>query len=58
MTDDGISKSKRSLTFSIDMRHRGQINEVEVSLMEIFGKQGQSDCRQFGGYLAGLLRAL
>ncbi len=41
MTDDGISKSKRSLTFSIDMRHRGQINEVEVSLMEIFGRQSR-----------------
>ena len=53
MTDDGISKSKRSLTFSIDMRHRGQINEVEVSLMEIFGKQARVNAAN----LADILQA-
>ena len=53
MTEDGISKSKRSLTFSIDMRHRGQINEVEVSLMEIFGKQA----RVTAANLADILQA-
>jgi N-methylhydantoinase A len=32
MKKDGISASKVKLSFSIDMRHRGQINEVEVDL--------------------------
>lgn len=32
MKQDGVSSSKIHLSFSIDMRHRGQINEVEVEL--------------------------
>jgi N-methylhydantoinase A len=32
MDHDGIAKSGRSYMFSVDMRHRGQINEVEVAL--------------------------
>src|SRR5205807_6772062 len=34
MDHDGIAISRRRLQFSIDMRHRGQINEVEVLLPE------------------------
>ncbi|HEX8010030.1 MAG TPA: hydantoinase/oxoprolinase family protein [Casimicrobiaceae bacterium] len=32
MDRDGIAKPRRRFTFSLDMRHRGQINEVEVML--------------------------
>lgn len=32
MDKDGIPKSRRRFSFSLDMRHRGQINEVEVML--------------------------
>ena len=31
---DGIARTRRRLAFSLDMRHRGQINEVEVLLPE------------------------
>src|SRR5689334_15823633 len=34
MDRDGIGKSRRRFAYSIDMRHRGQINEVEVMLPE------------------------
>jgi N-methylhydantoinase A len=34
MDKDGIEKSRRRFSFSLDMRHRGQINEVEVMLPE------------------------
>jgi N-methylhydantoinase A len=34
MDRDGIDKSRRRFAFSLDMRHRGQINEVEVILPE------------------------
>ena len=34
MNRDGIAKARRRLQFSLDMRHRGQINEVEVMLPE------------------------
>jgi len=34
MDRDGIEKSRRRFAFSLDMRHRGQINEVEVMLPE------------------------
>ena len=34
MDGDGIARARRSLAFSLDMRHRGQINEVEVLLPE------------------------
>jgi len=34
MDRDGIGKSRRRFAFSLDMRHRGQINEVEVMLRE------------------------
>jgi N-methylhydantoinase A len=34
MDRDGIDKARRRFEFSIDMRHRGQINEVEVMLPE------------------------
>jgi len=34
MGKDGIAKARRKFAFSIDMRHRGQINEVEVMLPE------------------------
>jgi N-methylhydantoinase A len=32
MDRDGIAKQRRRFRFSLDMRHRGQINEVEVML--------------------------
>lgn len=32
MAKDGIAPARQSLQFSVDMRHRGQINEVEVVL--------------------------
>jgi N-methylhydantoinase A len=31
---DGVARARRRLAFSLDMRHRGQINEVEVLLPE------------------------
>jgi N-methylhydantoinase A len=34
MDRDGISMARRRFQFSLDMRHRGQINEVEVMLPE------------------------
>jgi len=34
MDKDGIERSRRRFSFSLDMRHRGQINEVEVMLPE------------------------
>ena len=34
MQKDGIPASRRKFSFSLDMRHRGQINEVEVMLMQ------------------------
>jgi N-methylhydantoinase A len=34
MDRDGIGKTRRRFSFSLDMRHRGQINEVEVMLPE------------------------
>jgi N-methylhydantoinase A/oxoprolinase/acetone carboxylase beta subunit len=32
MAKDGIAEARQSLQFSVDMRHKGQINEVEVVL--------------------------
>ena len=32
MQKDGVAKSRQRFAFSLDMRHRGQINEVEVML--------------------------
>ncbi|HTP94874.1 MAG TPA: hydantoinase/oxoprolinase family protein [Burkholderiales bacterium] len=34
MEQDGIARERRRLAFSLDMRHKGQINEVEVALPE------------------------
>jgi N-methylhydantoinase A len=34
MQKDGVARARRRLAFSLDMRHRGQINEVEVRLPE------------------------
>ena len=34
MERDGIAAARRRFSFSLDMRHRGQINEVEVPLPE------------------------
>jgi N-methylhydantoinase A len=34
MAADGIAASRQRLQFSVDMRHKGQINEVEVMLAE------------------------
>jgi N-methylhydantoinase A len=34
MEKDGVTKARRKFSFSLDMRHRGQINEVEVMLPE------------------------
>ena len=34
MDGDAIARARRKLAFSLDMRHRGQINEVEVLLPE------------------------
>ncbi len=42
---DGIPKRGRVLRFSIDMRHRGQINEVEVDLEGIVGARASIDAR-------------
>lgn len=36
MKSDGVKSSSVDLSFSIDMRHRGQINEVEVELPASF----------------------
>ncbi len=41
MDRDGISGARRRLAFSIDMRHKGQINEVEVLLPEARVKPGR-----------------
>ena len=32
LTEDGVQEADHAFEFSIDMRHKGQINEVEVSL--------------------------
>ncbi len=32
LTEDGIDANAQTLSYSVDMRHRGQINEVEVTL--------------------------
>jgi len=40
MATDGIPASGRQFQFSVDMRHRGQINEVEVPLTDIPAKGG------------------
>ncbi|MFN0300094.1 MAG: hydantoinase/oxoprolinase family protein [Burkholderiales bacterium] len=34
MEKDGIPKNRRKFSFSLDMRHRGQINEVEIMIPE------------------------
>jgi N-methylhydantoinase A len=34
MDRDGIAQGRRQFAYSVDMRHRGQINEVEVALPE------------------------
>ena len=34
MDKDGIDKGRRRFSFSLDIRHRGQINEIEVMLPE------------------------
>jgi N-methylhydantoinase A len=34
MTEEGIAASRQRFEFSLDVRHRGQINEVEVALAE------------------------
>jgi N-methylhydantoinase A len=49
MDRDGIAKPRRRFQFSLDMRHRGQINEVEVMLA---GKRlprafAEALCRRF-----------
>ncbi len=41
MDRDGIPRARRRLAFSLDMRHRGQINEVEVLLPEARLARGQ-----------------
>ncbi len=41
MNADGVTKSRRHLSLSIDMRHRGQINEVEVNLSDLLGHKAQ-----------------
>ncbi len=40
MEKDGVPKARRRLAFSLDMRHKGQINEVEVLLPEARLKKG------------------
>ena len=49
MERDGIETRRRRFRFSIDMRHRGQINEVEVPLPEkrLRGAFGQTLPRRF-----------
>jgi N-methylhydantoinase A len=53
MKKDGVPASKLSLSFSIDMRHRGQINEVEVELPAL----GAGKARLTGTALASLHQA-
>jgi len=43
MHKDGVARARRRLAFSLDMRHRGQINEVEVQLPERRLKGGFGD---------------
>jgi N-methylhydantoinase A len=43
MEQDGIARAHRSLAFSLDMRHKGQINEVEVLLPEARLARGRLD---------------
>ena len=53
MAKDGIAPERLSLQFSLDMRHKGQINEVEVAL------DGEPRRRRFPGSPARpLLRTL
>jgi N-methylhydantoinase A len=49
MDRDGIARSRRRFQFSLDMRHRGQINEVEVMLTgkRLGGEIAQSLRRRF-----------
>ncbi len=49
MDRDGIGKQRRRFRFSLDMRHRGQINEVEVMLTGERSPGGfaQALCRRF-----------
>ncbi|MEZ5649572.1 MAG: hydantoinase/oxoprolinase family protein [Burkholderiaceae bacterium] len=51
LDEDGIAKRGRGLRYSIDMRHRGQINEVEVDLDGLIGRDGRLGAR----HLARLL---
>ena len=53
MDRDGIAKPRRRFRFSLDMRHRGQINEVEVMLA---GKRLQSGLRKPAPTLLHALR--
>jgi N-methylhydantoinase A len=43
MERDGIAEQRRRFHFSLDMRHRGQINEVEVPLPEKRLKAGPTE---------------
>jgi N-methylhydantoinase A len=49
MDRDGIAKPRRRFRFSLDMRHRGQINEVEVLLAakRLHGAFAESLSRRF-----------
>jgi N-methylhydantoinase A len=49
MDRDGIAKQRRRFRFSLDMRHRGQINEVEVMLIgeRLLSGFAQTLCRRF-----------
>jgi N-methylhydantoinase A len=47
MKQDGVISSKVHLSFSIDMRHRGQINEVEVEL-PAFGARAKPQLTKAG----------
>ncbi len=51
MTADGIPKVRRSLSLSVDMRHRGQINEVEVDLSGLLSPRGQVSAAGLGAVL-------
>ncbi len=53
MAKDGIAASRRKFSFSLDMRHRGQINEVEVMLP---GRPAERRLR--GAAAAAVLRSL
>lgn len=47
LLDDRIEKSRHQFRFSVDMRHRGQINEVEVQLnAEVIDEHGLETLRQ------------